>query len=122
MASIPGTVAAEERDPHPTDKNSLLNFEFSFISTKGGGRVKEKRSKFQIKTAINLNQDPTPLLRKLAQLQIKYERSESISININSPKQIENNINSPGHKEKILKGDPQISLQSPQPVELPFSS
>lgn len=38
------------------------------MPTKGGRRQREKRLKFQIKSAINTYQDPFPYYRKLSQL------------------------------------------------------
>lgn len=47
------------------------------MPTKGGCREREKRLRFQIKTALDSNQDPFPHFQRLAQLLNSYQQTVS---------------------------------------------
>ncbi|KYN35468.1 hypothetical protein ALC56_10025 [Trachymyrmex septentrionalis] len=75
------------------------------MPTKGGRRVKEKRLRFQIKTAINSNNDPYPHFQNLAQLLTQNNAETSPSDNGYLLQPLEINYQFPDYRV-IQKSDP----------------
>jgi len=75
------------------------------MPTKGGRRVKEKRLRFQIKTAINSNNDPYPHFQNLAQLLTQNNAVTSPSDNGYLLQPLEINYQFPDYRV-IQKSDP----------------
>ena len=75
------------------------------MPTKGGRRQREKRLRFQIKSALISNQDPFPYFQKLAQLLDQNKPVDSPREPVYTLKKLEVNLMFPNYKN-ILKGDP----------------
>jgi len=75
------------------------------MPTKGGRRKKEKRLRYQIKTAIDSNHDPFPHFQKLAQLLNQKKTVTSPNKNGYSLQPLEITYRFPDYRD-IKKGDP----------------
>jgi len=75
------------------------------MPTKGGRRVKEKRLRYQIKTAIYSNHDPFPHFQNLAQLLTQSKAVTSPNGNGYSLQLLDINYQFPDYRD-IQKSDP----------------
>jgi len=75
------------------------------MTTKGGRRQREKRLRFQIKSALITNHDLFPYFQKLAQLLNQKNPKDSPRESVYSLKRLEINLVFPNYKD-IRKADP----------------
>ncbi|EGI60112.1 hypothetical protein G5I_11653 [Acromyrmex echinatior] len=84
---------------------SQRKHEYSSMPTKGGRRQREKRLRFQVKSALISNQDPFPYFQKLAQLLDQDKPVDSSREPVYTLNKLEVNLTFPSYKT-IPKHDP----------------
>ena len=83
----------------------ILFFCITSMPTKGGRRQREKRLRFQVKSALISNQDPFPYFQKLAQLLDQDKPVDSPREPVYTLNKLEVNLTFPSYKT-IPKHDP----------------
>ena len=86
-------------------RNIIILFCITSMPTKGGRRQREKRLRFQVKSALISNQDPFPYFQKLAQLLDQDKPVDSPREPVYTLNKLEVNLTFPSYKT-IPKHDP----------------